>query len=53
MLQYLLNKFRVENVVIKGIENYVTARYCNWSCKRTFESWGVCRSYVINERVVL
>lgn len=47
------NKIRVETVVIKYIENYVTARSCNWSCKRSFESWGVCWSWDINERVVL
>lgn len=47
------NRFRVKDVVLKDIENSVTAKACNWSCKRISANCSVCRSWEIDEMVLV
>ena len=44
---------RTEYAVLKDVEYYIVAKMWNWSVSRSYDNWVICKSWGIDERVLV
>lgn len=44
---------RAGEVIVKDIENYVSAKACIWQVSRKYNNWSVCKSWGIRARALV
>ena len=45
-------KNRLKDMLVREVENYIVAKVCSWSVKRSYRNWVLCKEWGLSERIL-